>query len=174
VTKHRDWIDDKHVLHVAPEPCFVRDYAQRAKRYVPGDYDPAPDEVKVDLQAIDYPPESFDLVIFHNIIEHLPDDMRGLREVFRVLRNGGVAILSAPMIDAWEHTYENPAIISPEQRELHFNQEDHYRIYGSDLYDRLRSVGFQLTTDIAKEPEVHRHALERGETIFIAKKPRNK
>ena len=88
-----------------------------------------------------------------------------------MLRPCGVALLSAPLIDAWDDTYENPSIVTPQERDLHFNQDNHYRIYGRDLYDRIRSVGFGLDVDIAKEPEVHRHALERGETIFIATKP---
>lgn len=171
VERHPEWIDGKHVLHVAPEPCFVQDYTRRTAHYVRGDYDPAPDEVKVDLQEINFPDAWFDLVICHNIIEHVPDDVRALQEIHRVLRSGGVALLSAPMIDAWEHTYENPAITVPKQRDLHFNQDDHYRIYGRDLYDRIRSVGFDLSVDVAREPEVHKHALERGETIFIAVKP---
>jgi SAM-dependent methyltransferase len=172
VARHPEWIDDKCLLHVSPEPCFVQEYAARAKTYVRGDYDPAHDEVKIDLQTIDYPDALFDLVICHNVIEHIPDDRRALEEIYRVLRPGGVAILSAPMIDAWDHTYENPAVITAMERELHFAQEDHYRIYGRDLYDRIRAAGFDLAVDIAQEPAVHQYALERGETIFIASKPK--
>jgi SAM-dependent methyltransferase len=171
VSKHPDWINGKRVLHVAPEPCFVRDYQRRAGDYVRGDFDPAPDEVKIDLQGIDFDTAAFDLVICHNVIEHVPNDLQALREIFRILRPGGIALLSAPLIDAWEKTYENSVIVTPQERDLHFNQEDHYRIYGRDLSDRIRQAGFDISLDVAQEPDVHRYALERGETIFIARKP---
>ena len=34
-----------------------------------------------------------------------------------------------------------------------------------------KSLTFALEKDIAKEPDVHRYGLLRGETIFIASKP---
>jgi len=170
LSRHPEWLDGKDVLHVAPEPCFVNEYYDRAGRYVRGDYDPAEGEVRIDLQDISFPEASFDLLIAHNVIEHLPDDRQALAEMYRVLRPGGVALISAPLIDAWEQTYENPAIVAKSERDLHFNQDDHYRIYGRDLYDRIRAAGFVLSVDVAKEPEVHRYGLERGETIFIGGK----
>jgi hypothetical protein len=88
-----------------------------------------------------------------------------------VLRRGGVALLSAPLVDAWAETYENPAMQTPIERDLHFGQSDHFRIYGRDLYDRIRAAGFDLSVDVAREPEVARYGLERGETIFIATRP---
>jgi hypothetical protein len=60
---------------------------------------------------------------------------------------------------------------SATDRDLQFGQYDHFRIYGRDLYDRIRGAGFDLATDVAREPQVARHALERGETIFIATLP---
>jgi SAM-dependent methyltransferase len=158
-------------LHFAPEPSLVKDYTQRARKYVRADYDPASDELKIDLQAIDFPNDSFDLIICHNVIEHVPDDRKGLTEMFRVLRPGGVALISAPIVDAWKFTYEDPAVVEAWDRDLHFNQDDHYRIYGRDLYDRIRAAGFELSVDVAEEPDVRRYGLDRGETIFIAVKP---
>lgn len=168
--RHPEWLDGQCVLHVSPEPCFVDDYARRAGTYVKADFTPAYDEIQIDLQNISFPDEVFDLVICHNVIEHIPDDRLALTEIFRVLRPGGIALLSAPMIDAWETTYENPEITAAE-RDLHFNQCDHYRIYGRDLYARIHTPGFNVTADVAKEPQVHQHGLERGETIFVATKP---
>jgi SAM-dependent methyltransferase len=171
VGHHPEWIDGAEVLHFAPEPCFVADYEKRANRYVRADYDPAGDEDRVDIQSMPYADQSFDTIICHNVLEHVPDDRAALAECFRVLRPGGRALFSFPLCDAWEENYENPSITDPQGRDLHFNQRDHFRYYGRDAYDRIRAAGFHLETDIAREPAVHRHALERGETIFIAMKP---
>jgi 2-polyprenyl-3-methyl-5-hydroxy-6-metoxy-1,4-benzoquinol methylase len=43
-----------------------------------------------------YPPESFDAVICNNIWEHVPDPLRLLAAVRRVLRMGGCVVISTP------------------------------------------------------------------------------
>src|SRR5579859_2038451 len=43
-----------------------------------------------------YPDHSFDAVILSEILEHIEDDVRGLREVFRVLKPGGVVAITVP------------------------------------------------------------------------------
>lgn len=43
-----------------------------------------------DLFSIPFPDESFDAVFLHGVLEHLSDPIRGLREVLRVLKRGGV------------------------------------------------------------------------------------
>lgn len=43
-----------------------------------------------------YPDANFDGVILSEILEHVDDDVRGLREVFRVLKPGGVAAITVP------------------------------------------------------------------------------
>lgn len=171
VEANPQWIDDNVVLHVAAEPCFVKDYARRARSYLQADYDPIGDELEVDIQNMQFADGSIDTVICHNVIEHVPDDRRALAEMFRVLKPGGVALISAPVIEAWPETYENPAISAYWDRDLHFNQWDHFRIYGRDFRDRIAAAGFTLSLDVATEPNVSRYGLDRGETIFVARRP---
>jgi SAM-dependent methyltransferase len=170
VLRHPDWIDGRDVLHFSAEPCFVKDYGRRAGRYVMADYFPGPEEVQADLQALPFEDASFDTVIIHNVLEHIPDDRKALSEIARVLREGGVALMSVPLVEAWDETYEDPTQADAELRDLYFNQHDHFRLYGRDFVDRVRAAGFQIETDIAHEPAVHRYSLERGETIYIARR----
>jgi SAM-dependent methyltransferase len=162
------WLDGRDVLHFSAEPCFVKDYRRRARRYVMADYSPGPEEVQADLQALPFEDASFDTAIAHNVLEHIPDDRMALSELARVLRPDGVALLSVPIVDAWDETYEDPGQSAPDLRDLHFNQHDHFRLYGRDFIDRVRAAGFRVETDVAREPAVHRYSLERGETIFVA------
>jgi hypothetical protein len=39
-------------------------------------------------------------------------------------------------------THEDPSIILPRDREKHFRQKDHYRLYGRDYLERLKECGF--------------------------------
>lgn len=170
--RHPDWLDGCTVLHFAPEPCFDQRYGERLKAtggtYVRADYAPTKGETQVDMQAIQFPDGTFDTIICHNVLEHVADDHKALTELARVLRAGGRAVLSVPLFDAWERTYEDASITTEAGRDLHFNQDDHLRLYGRDFRDRLQRGGFDFTTYVAAEPEVSRYGLERGETIFIA------
>ncbi|MCK5243608.1 class I SAM-dependent methyltransferase [bacterium] len=55
-----------------------------------------------DIQSLDYPDNSFDVVIATAVIEHLPNPGKAMREVKRVLRAGGLLVLTAPD-PFWEH-----------------------------------------------------------------------
>jgi SAM-dependent methyltransferase len=48
------------------------------------------------IYALPFPDAYFDGVILSEILEHLDDDIAGLREVWRVLRPGGVAAITVP------------------------------------------------------------------------------
>ena len=171
VDQCREWIDDAAVLHFGAEPFFVDDYFNRSFGYVRASYSPLDGEVRVDMQSMQYPDETFDTIIAHHVLEHVPDDRKALSEVFRVLAPGGRALLSVPMVEAWSMTYENDGIIEPWDRDLHFRQWDHVRLYGRDIRDRIRDAGFAVAAHVAMEPEVSRYGLQRGETIFVATKP---
>lgn len=49
-----------------------------------------------EAERLPYPDESFDLVTALDVVEHLDEDVRGLREMRRVLRKGGLALLFVP------------------------------------------------------------------------------
>lgn len=172
VRRHPEWIDGADVLHFAPEPCFDRRYQERIAatggRYVRAAYRPRKGETQVDMQKIPFADATFDTIIAHNVLEHIPDDHRAMTELARVMRRGGRALITVPLVEAWERTYEDPAMVSDAARDLHFNQHDHLRLYGRDFRDKLARAGFAHTSCVATEPEVSRYGLERGEAIFIA------
>ncbi len=66
--------------------------------------------IKLDLKGKDnfkcsYNSSYFDAVIATHLIEHLENPEKTINEIYRVLKNGGVCILSAPFI---EHFHPNP------------------------------------------------------------------
>lgn len=48
------------------------------------------------MRGIPFDDESFDKVLASEVIEHLPDDIKGLKEVYRVLKRGGEIVVSVP------------------------------------------------------------------------------
>jgi len=55
-----------------------------------------PGLVVASVEALPYPDESFDVVLSHEVIEHVTDDRRTIAEAVRVLRPGGRLVLFCP------------------------------------------------------------------------------
>lgn len=54
-----------------------------------------------DLEVLPFEAATFDAVVLGEVLEHVGDDVRGLREVARVLKPGGVVAISVPANPAW-------------------------------------------------------------------------
>jgi 2-polyprenyl-3-methyl-5-hydroxy-6-metoxy-1,4-benzoquinol methylase len=52
-----------------------------------------------DLFSAEYPGEHFDYVLFHHVIEHVPEPVRYLGELRRILKPGGLLFIGTPRID---------------------------------------------------------------------------
>ena len=53
-------------------------------------------------------------------------------------------MITVPIDEKLQRTYEDPAIVSPADRRQHFGQWDHVRYYSLDLKERLEKAGFQV------------------------------
>ncbi len=171
-------LEGASVLHVAPEKRLAaRVEACRPSRYVKGDLAPAREGVeRLDVTAIAYPEAAFDWVICNHVLEHVPDDAQALRELFRVLKPGGAAILQTPYAAGLEKSVEDPAgIATDEQRIAFYGQEDHVRLYGRDLFDRIRAAGFALELkqhgECLPEIDARRYGVNPDEPLFLCRKP---
>lgn len=129
---------------------------------------------KMDLTNLELEDSSFNLIWCSHVLEHIPDDTKAMLEMLRVLRSGGTAIIQVPIYG--DKTYEDFTITTPDGRLKHFKQEDHVRLYGLDIVDRLQSVGFDVNIlNISTIParDIERHGLDYPSTreIFICRKP---
>jgi SAM-dependent methyltransferase len=132
----------KRMLHVAPEPCLEQRLRRRLRAgYLAADLDPRRAAVRLDVTHIDLPDASFDVVYASHVFEHVPDDRRAMRELRRVLRPDGFAVLIVPITAT--ATIEDPSL-PPAERARRFGQADHVRRYGPDYVDRLREAGFRV------------------------------
>jgi hypothetical protein len=159
------------VLHFAPEQ-ELQDYlrSRPGLRHRSVDLDSPLADDQADIQALPYEDASFDVVICLHVLEHIPDDALAMRELLRVLKPGGRAIIMCPIDDGRETTLEDPAVTSPEDRARVFGQFDHVRLYGRDFGDRLAAAGFDVRLDRFIDelsPErVARYGLRREQELF--------
>ncbi|GJL61931.1 MAG: hypothetical protein NPIRA04_05850 [Nitrospirales bacterium] len=52
--------------------------------------------LEVDLRAIPFPHESFDVVLCSHVLEHIHDDVMAMRELSRIIRRTGLVIIAVP------------------------------------------------------------------------------
>lgn len=133
----------KSILHFAPEKRL----SPLIKAAGPGQhvrcdlYPQSPDVVRVDMLAMQFATGSFDVLIANHVLEHVADDIRALREIRRVLKVGGYAILQTPYSRKLHNTWQDVGIVDGEARLQAYGQADHVRLYGRDIFDRFASVG---------------------------------
>ena len=65
--------DSPKILHFTPEPVFYKLF-----------------------QNIDYESDSFNLILCNHVLEHVPNDYKALKELYRILKHSGIAIITVP------------------------------------------------------------------------------
>lgn len=142
---------------------------RRARTLATSEYfaDAAPGEIRdgvrcEDMQNLSYADASFDVITHTEVLEHVPDDHRALRELHRVLRPGGRMLFTVPL-HGGERTIERArlrdgAIEHLQAPSYHTDPLQGgagilaFRDYGRDILERMRSAGFVDARLIAPRP----------------------
>ena len=104
--------------------------------YTCSDYDESAHRgtVRLDLQAIDRPDASFDIVLTPHVLEHVPDTDTALDELYRIMAPGGRVYLQVPVLQG--------STAPPTSPEFHGDNTPVFWRFGFDLTERLREHGF--------------------------------
>lgn len=157
---------DPRTLYFAPELSLRDLFRQRSGVLVTTDLNGSRGvAIRSDMTSLPFPDETFDVVIQHHVLEHIPDDAKALSEVRRVLRPEGLLFIAVPLKESLERTLDWGF---PEP-----TKEGHYRDYGRDFGDLLRRAGFRweardLCAGVAHE-KLREHGLMEREVVFIAR-----
>lgn len=121
------------VLHFAPEPPVTTVLARQLSgaRILTTDLNRDDvDRPGEDIQALSFEADSFDLVICNHVLEHVADDREAAAELARVVRPGGLVLVTVPGDWSRPDTVTFP--------DLAFN--GHHRDYGNDVVDLLETA----------------------------------
>ena len=103
--------------------------------------------VRGDIISLPFEDGSFDKIVCSEVLEHIPDDKQGIKEMVRVLKDDGTLVISVP-------SYLQESICWGLSTDYHENPGGHVRIYkASELVSKLR----QYNLDIFSVR--HKHAL---------------
>jgi SAM-dependent methyltransferase len=167
--------DSLKVLHIAPEQVFFSKFKTFSHwDYTTTDLHSPLADIKADICELPFGDNNFDLILCNHVLEHIPDDRKAMQELFRVLKPKGTLIAQVPLEEMRSETFEDNSITDKAKRTEIFGQYDHVRIYGTDYYDRLNSVGFlakgiDFLEELSAE-EKRRFALPNKERIPVATK----
>lgn len=137
-------------LYFAPDPLtpLLRTHFEEV---VTAGFNDREVDLRLDIRRIDLPDDSFDVVVASHVLEHVDADDAALREIARILRPTGVAVLPVPLIAPQTVEYGGP---NP-------REEMHVRAPGLDYFDRyllaFESVRIVTSEDVRAEiqPWIH-------------------
>jgi SAM-dependent methyltransferase len=126
-------------------------------------------DYRYDITNINLPDSCVDLIICYHILEHIDKDAKAMNELYRVLKPGGICLIQTPFKAG--DIYENPLIQNPNDRLIHFGQDDHVRIYSADgLKNRLSLAGFEVEVLEFNEPSHNKNGYKEKEYVLKTRK----
>jgi len=163
------------LLHFAPEQAFYTRFKKLNNiQYDSIDINSPLAKIKADICDLPIKDNTYDFILCNHVLEHIPDDSKAMKELFRVLKPGGYGIFQIPQDLNRETTFEDNTITDKAERAKIFGQYDHVRVYGRDYFDKLRSIGFKVeevdyTASLSTE-EIEKYCLAKGEIIPVVYK----
>lgn len=164
------------LLHFAPERMLSKYISdQKPSLYVKADLFPSSDDiVKINMLDIPYKENYFDFVIANHVLEHVNDFSKALSELHRVLKIGGYAILQTPYSNQLHHTLEDQGINTDKMRLEVYGQEDHVRLFGTDIFKLISDAGFvphiARHVDVLSEMDSNYWGVNILEPLFLFEK----
>ena len=167
--------DKLKVLHFAPESALMNQFKKlKNLSYDTIDLNSPIADIKADICDLPFLDNSYDFILCNHVLEHIVDDNKAIRELYRVLKKNGIGIFQVPIDYNRDTTFEDFSITNKKERNKLFGQYDHVRIYGLDFFDRLQKAGFlvekcEYTSKLSKE-DIIKFCLPKKEIIPICRK----
>jgi SAM-dependent methyltransferase len=147
-----------HIVDFAPFPplsAFIRRLIKSSGkdiRYRTADLFAENVDDRVDISDLrSYEDGQFNFFICSHVLEHVPDDRKAMRELYRILKPGGKGILMVPIVLGLEQIDEDPDVKDEGERWRRFGQDDHVRLYSkSGFLERVRAASFNVC-ELGKE-----------------------
>jgi len=166
---------DSIIVHIAPEKnlgailqnTIINNYVSAEIAFGEG-------MVQMDITMLPLKDKCCNLILCNHVLEHVPNDRRAMRELCRILKSKGKAIIQVPFAPTLQKTKEDLSINNSRLQEKRFGQEDHVRLYGRDYITRLVNAGFIVESNAVhqlwEKNVIKKYALAKQEIIFYCTK----
>lgn len=132
------------ILHIAPrEQIEHRIRRLGPLEYVAGDLAARdPSHRRIDVQALDFPSDYFDLILCNHVLEHVDEPQLALAQLNRCLKAGGHLIAQTSYAPRLTRTFELTDKPPVSFSARYFGSNDQVRLFGIDILDRFHEAGF--------------------------------
>lgn len=162
------------ILHFAPELAISEKLrAIHGNQYISADIVSERADVVADITELQFEEEQFGYVICNHVMEHVYEESKAFLEIRRCLQPGGILIFTAPI--CWsQNTYEDDSVVTASDKIKYYGQEDHVRLYGNDIVERIASYGFDVEllrcNEIINEKEIKKFGFLKEDSVLLCKK----
>ena len=126
------------ILHFAPEKTlYSKFHTITSIEYIDADINPNFADNVFDIEAIPFPNEYFDYIICSHVLGHVANEQKAIEEMHRVLKLNGKALIMTIIDKNRSTTFEDPNLITPEERLQYYSEPDLARLHGLDFSQRL-------------------------------------
>ncbi|MFC1818729.1 methyltransferase domain-containing protein [Thermodesulfobacteriota bacterium] len=85
-------------LHFAPEPFISPILRKRFATYTTADLVMNDVDLRMDVTQINLKDSRICFIYISHVLEHVPDDLLALKEIYRVLKPNGIALIAVPVL----------------------------------------------------------------------------
>jgi SAM-dependent methyltransferase len=178
INKYLSTIKNKKisVLEIAPDPMLSAYFKKNPIiNYRSADITGCNVDDKIDVTAMtSYEDNRFNFILCSHVLEHVSDDNKAMKELFRVMKVGGKAIVMVPILLTITEIDEDDTVITPDARMKRFGQDDHVRLYSKDGYvRRLCDAGFiinQYDIDFFGAENFLTHGIMDRSVLYVVEK----
>jgi SAM-dependent methyltransferase len=164
------------MIDFAPRPMFT-DYFKKFPflNYRTADLfmDNVDDKVDITNMPL-YKDNSIDNFVCSHMLEHVDDDKKAMKELYRILKPGGWGITMAPICLTNDHIIEDMVINSEADRWKYYGQGDHMRFYNkAGFIQRLQDAGFkvnQLGIDYFGAEAFEKNGITDRSVLYVVEK----
>jgi len=124
------------MLHFAPEPCFRAIFRRQFGQYETVDLSMEDVDCNLDIRNLPFRDASYDFILASIVLDYIADDSVAMREIRRVLKVNGVAILPVSLAGATTIEYSEPNPF----------EAGHVRSCGLDYFERYERYFREVQT----------------------------
>jgi predicted SAM-dependent methyltransferase len=161
------------VLHVAPHVSIESKLREIfGEGYMTCDLVRNGVDLRLDLTAMTFKDNAFDLIIMNHVLEHIHEDKKALNELNRILAVNGCLHLMVQINRSSRITRYHPADLAKPLSE--FGPQDHIRLYAWDIVKKLEKCGFATQvveySKLLSKEQLDYHGFKRDVILWCQKR----
>lgn len=152
------WIKKQHFIDYRSVDLFMKE---------------ADDKADVTDMKI-YKDEYFDIILCSHVLEHIKEDKKAIKEIYRILKPDGIAIIMVPILLTLTEDLEDEKYNTNELHWKYYGQNDHVRMYSKQGFlDKLMDTGFfidQLGKDYFGKDIFNINGIHPRSILYVVRK----